>query len=47
MSELSPTTPTLQQQNATPDEGTDNLLKRFAVTRRVSLLILLITIALL
>ena len=47
MSELSPTTPVLQQQNATPDEGTDNLLKRFAVTRRVSLLVLLITIALL
>ncbi len=47
MSELSPTTPALQQQNATPDEGTDNLLKRFAVTRRVSLLVLLITIALL
>ena len=47
MSELSPTTPALQQQNATPDEGTDNLLKRFAATRRVSLLVLLITIALL
>lgn len=47
MSELSPTTPVLQRQNATPDEGTDNLLKRFAVTRRVSLLVLLITIALL
>ena len=47
MSELSPTTPALQQQNSTPDEGTDNLLKRFAATRRVSLLVLLITIALL
>ena len=47
MSELSPTTPALQQQNSTPDEGTDNLLKRFAVARRVSLLVLLITIALL
>ena len=47
MSELSPTTPALQQQNATPDEGTDNLLKRFAVAKRVSLLVLLITIALL
>lgn len=44
---LSPPAPTFKQQHTTPDKNTDNLLKRFAVTKRISLLILLITVALL
>ena len=38
---------TSKQRSNIPYKGTDNLLKRFAATRRVSLLVLLITIALL
>ena len=44
---LSSPAPTFKQQHATPDKDIVNLLKRFAVTKRVSLLILLITVALL
>ena len=44
---LSSPAPTFKQQHTTPDKDIVNLLKRFAVTKRVSLLILLITVALL
>lgn len=47
MRKLSPPTLAAKQQHAPPNKSTDNLLKRFAVTKRVSLLILLITVALL
>ena len=47
MRKLSPPTLAAKQQHAPPNKSTDNLLKRFAVARRVSLLLLLIAIALL
>ena len=40
-------TSTSKQKSSIPGKGTDNLLRRFLVIRRVSLLVLLITIALL
>ena len=47
MRKLSPPTLAAKQQLTPPNKGVDNLLKRFAVTKRVSLLLLLITIVLL
>ncbi len=47
MRKLSPPTLAAKQQYAPSNKGVDNLLKRFAVTKRVSLLVLLITVALL
>ena len=44
---LSPTATTFKQENAPPNKGVDNLLKRFLLVRKISLLLLLITIALL
>ena len=44
---LSPPTLAAKQQHTPLNKGVDNLLKQFAVTKRVSLLILLITVALL
>ena len=44
---LSPTATTFKQENAPPNKGVDNLLKRFLLVRKISLLVLLITIALL
>ena len=43
----SPITPTFKQENAPPNKGVDNLLKRFLLVRKISLLLLLIAIALL
>ena len=43
----SPITPTFKQENAPPNKGVDNLLKRFLLVRKISLLVLLIAIALL
>ena len=47
MRKLSPPTLAAKQQHTPLNKDVDNLLKRFAVTKRVSLLMLLITVALL